>query len=100
MARPRHQHASGRGRAARRIALLLLSGLPLLVSPDGTAFAQPAPATDTPASYPYADHIAEAAQRFGIPEHWIAAVLRAESAGDIRAISSAGAMGLMQVMPD
>jgi hypothetical protein len=26
--------------------------------------------------------------------------LRAESAGDVRAISSAGAMGLMQVMPD
>src|SRR5690606_19979965 len=96
---PRHQHASGRRRAARRIALLLLSGLPLLVSPDGTAFAQPAPATDTPASYPYAAHIAEAAQRFGIPEHWIAAVLRAESAEDAHAISSAGAMGLMQVMP-
>lgn len=53
-----------------------------------------------PESNPYAAHIAEAAQRFGIPEHWIAAVLRAESAGDIRAISSAGAVGLMQVMPD
>jgi hypothetical protein len=31
---------------------------------------------------------------------WIRAVMRAESAGDVRAISSAGAMGLMQVMPD
>ena len=99
MARPRHQHASGHHLAARRIALLLLSGLPLLVSPDGTAIAQPAPASATPASHPYAAHITEAAQRFGIPEHWIAAVLRAESAGDVRAISSAGAMGLMQVMP-
>ena len=99
MARPRHQHASGRRLTARRIALLLLSGLPLLVSPDGTAIAQPAPASATPASHPYAAHITEAAQRFGIPEHWIAAVLRAESAGDVRAISSAGAMGLMQVMP-
>lgn len=27
-------------------------------------------------------------------------MLRAESAGDVRAVSSAGAMGLMQVMPD
>lgn len=97
--RPRHQHASGRRHAARRIALLLLSGLPLSVAPDATAFAQPAPAVATPASNSYAVHIAEAAQRFGIPEHWIAAVLHAESAGDIRAISSAGAMGLMQVMP-
>jgi soluble lytic murein transglycosylase-like protein len=44
-------------------------------------------------------HIAEAARRFGIPEHWIRAVMRVESAGDVRAMSSAGAMGLMQIMP-
>lgn len=50
--------------------------------------------------HPNAAFIAEASQRFGIPEHWIRAVLRVESAGDVRAISSAGAMGLMQVMPD
>ncbi|KGJ03432.1 lytic transglycosylase [Paracoccus halophilus] len=50
-------------------------------------------------AYPHAAFIAEASQRFGIPEHWIRAVLRVESAGDVRAISSAGAMGLMQVMP-
>jgi soluble lytic murein transglycosylase-like protein len=48
---------------------------------------------------PYAAHIAEASQRFGVPVAWIRAVLRAESAGDPRAISSAGAMGLMQIMP-
>lgn len=52
------------------------------------------------AAHPYAAHVAEASQRFGIPEDWIRAVLRAESAGDMRAVSSAGAMGLMQVMPD
>jgi hypothetical protein len=57
---------------------------------------QPAPVT----AHPHAAFIAEASQRFGIPEHWIRAVLRVESAGDVRAISSAGAMGLMQVMPD
>jgi Transglycosylase SLT domain len=49
--------------------------------------------------------IAEAAQRFGLPEAWIRAVIRAESGGqatvDGRPItSSAGAIGLMQVMPD
>ncbi|WP_241491953.1 lytic transglycosylase domain-containing protein [Sphingomonas endophytica] len=62
--------------------------------------AQPAPIVRQTAIDPYALHIAEAAQRFGIPERWIRAVLRAESAGDARAISPAGAMGLMQVMPD
>ena len=46
-----------------------------------------------------ATHVAEAAQRFGLPEQWIYAVMRAESAGQIGAVSSAGAMGLMQLMP-
>ncbi|WP_339692399.1 lytic transglycosylase domain-containing protein [uncultured Parasphingorhabdus sp.] len=49
-------------------------------------------------------HITEASLRFGIPEHWIKRVMRAESAGNTtlngRPIRShAGAMGLMQVMP-
>ncbi len=43
--------------------------------------------------------VREASQRFGIPEHWIYAVIRIESAGRTRAVSSAGAMGLMQLMP-
>ncbi|SJZ30901.1 Transglycosylase SLT domain-containing protein [Enhydrobacter aerosaccus] len=49
--------------------------------------------------------IAEAALRFGIPEAWIRAVMRAESDGqatvDGRPITSpAGAIGLMQVLPE
>lgn len=48
---------------------------------------------------PYADMITEAATRVQIPPSWIAAVLHAESRGDAHAVSSAGAMGLMQVMP-
>jgi soluble lytic murein transglycosylase-like protein len=44
-------------------------------------------------------HVAEAEQRFGIPESWIYAVIRVESAGRVGAVSSAGAMGLMQLMP-
>ena len=43
--------------------------------------------------------VAEAAQRFGIPERWIWAVMRVESGGRVRAVSSKGAMGLMQIMP-
>ncbi len=62
--------------------------------------AQGTPTARPVAADPHADHIAEASQRFGIPERWIRAVLRAESAGDVRAVSMAGAMGLMQVMPD
>jgi hypothetical protein len=47
----------------------------------------------------HAAEIAAASQRFGIPEAWIRAVMRAESAGDRHAVSHRGAMGLMQVMP-
>lgn len=43
--------------------------------------------------------IAEASQRYRIPERWITAVMQAESAGNDRAVSHAGAMGLMQIMP-
>lgn len=83
-----------------RIALLLLSGLTFSVTPSLPAFAQdPPPGIPAPHD-PFAPHIAEAAARFDLPEHWIVAVLNAESAGDRRAVSRAGAMGLMQIMPD
>jgi soluble lytic murein transglycosylase-like protein len=48
---------------------------------------------------PYAPFMSEAAQRFGVPASWIRAVMRAESAGDPRAVSPRGAIGLMQIMP-
>ena len=48
---------------------------------------------------PFKGYIAEASQRFGVPEAWIRAVMRVESAGEVGVTSSAGAMGLMQVMP-
>ncbi|MEE3502972.1 lytic transglycosylase domain-containing protein [Acidiphilium acidophilum] len=48
--------------------------------------------------------IAAASRRFGVPERWIKAVMRVESGGHLTLNgqpirSSAGAMGLMQVMP-
>lgn len=43
--------------------------------------------------------IAEAAQKFSLPERWIIEVIRAESAGRARVTSHKGAMGLMQIMP-
>lgn len=90
----------GGDRAAWRCAVLLLAGALSICAGPGVVVAQSAPVARSVAADPYAVHIAEASQRFGIPERWIRAVLRAESAGDRRAISSAGAMGLMQIMPD
>ncbi|MCP9320680.1 lytic transglycosylase domain-containing protein [Acetobacter persici] len=45
------------------------------------------------------DLVRQAAARNAIPATWVRAVLRAESAGDPDAVSGAGAMGLMQLMP-
>ncbi|MBI2713296.1 MAG: lytic transglycosylase domain-containing protein [Rhizobiales bacterium] len=52
------------------------------------------------AAGPFSNFVAEAAQRFGLPTLWIDAVMMGESAGDERAVSPQGAMGLMQIMPD
>jgi hypothetical protein len=43
--------------------------------------------------------VSDASLRFGIPEQWIYAVMRAESAGRVNATSPVGAQGLMQIMP-
>jgi soluble lytic murein transglycosylase-like protein len=47
----------------------------------------------------FAEFIEEASARFALPARWIRAVMQVESSGDEHAISSRGAMGLMQLMP-
>jgi hypothetical protein len=51
-------------------------------------------------SDPFADFVEQASRRFGVPVRWIRAVIDVESAGDVRARSPKGAMGLMQIMPE
>jgi soluble lytic murein transglycosylase-like protein len=75
-----------------------------LLLPDVAAVAQttspnPAPGI-TPSTDPWAAFVTEASQRFGVPTHWIRAVMQAESAGEVRAVSPKGAIGLMQIMPE
>ena len=89
----------GGERSSRRYAVLLLAVALALPAGPTVTIAQ-STSIMRPVADPHRAHITEASQRFGIPEHWIRAVLRAESAGDVRAISTAGALGLMQVMPD
>jgi hypothetical protein len=48
---------------------------------------------------PFAVFVTEASKRFAVPEYWIRSVMRVESAGEVRARSKKGAMGLMQIMP-
>lgn len=63
------------------------------------ASGQAASAMEPKRGHPHAAFVAEAAHRFGIPETWIWRVMHAESRGNPRAVSRAGAMGLMQIMP-
>jgi hypothetical protein len=67
------------------------------------------PVADAPSPPPEIERwqpfMAEASRRFGIPEAWIRVVMQAESGGQAmrhgRPITSrAGAMGLMQIMPE
>jgi len=81
-----------------RSAVLLLASVLAVVMPLPCS-AQPEPLQRPSQTDPYAAHIAEGAQRFGIPAAWIRAVMRVESANEVRAISPKGAMGLMQIMP-
>ncbi|MGX1787075.1 lytic transglycosylase domain-containing protein [Bosea sp. NPDC055332] len=86
-------------RSAIAVAICALGPLFICVS-SGIANAQSTPIGRATAADPHASHIIDASRRFGIPERWIRAVMRKESAGDVGAVSSAGAIGLMQVMPE
>jgi Transglycosylase SLT domain len=77
---------------------LALAGMALLLVSD-PALAQPTPPPAQSTQVDIAAHVADASQVFGIPEDWIYAVMRVESGGRIEAVSPAGAMGLMQLMP-
>lgn len=89
----------GQPRIVQACAAFLLSGLAVTAPIYGQALAETPAVIRDPARDPHSAAIAEASARFAISEHWIRAVMQAESAGDPRAVSRAGAMGLMQVMP-
>ena len=75
----------------RAAAIALALGLIGIGAP---AAAQPlAPGADVEVA------VAEAAAAFDLPRDWIRRVMAQESGGDPRAISRAGALGLMQLMP-
>ena len=83
---------------ACRVAVLLLAGI-LPIAPPSAVLAQENAAAQPIDDRGFGVFIAEASQRFGIPADWIRAVMHAESE-HVDDVSSAGAMGLMQIMPD
>lgn len=87
---------------SRSVLLAAIAALAALSAGAGPSGAQ-APAAPPPirpvVADPVSTAVAEASRRFGVPADWIWSVMRVESAGRTRAVSHAGAMGLMQVMP-
>lgn len=77
----------------RRAAISVLAAAALVLADQEGASARSLGADPLDAA------VAEAAARFSLPADWITAVIRAESGGDTLALSSAGAMGLMQLTP-
>lgn len=109
-----------RQRRRRRIRSLLLAGAAFVApnaakAPVATASMEPAAVTrrvteprgivttletfQLPAESAYDGLINEAAKRYGLPAALIRAVIMTESEFDPLAVSSAGAQGLMQLMP-
>ncbi|WP_256888800.1 lytic transglycosylase domain-containing protein [Acidomonas methanolica] len=93
------------GRIVRAMAFVLLLSLGACSSGPrygGSAEAYRAPG---PPDDPWGPYISEASTRFGLPDPWIRAVIQQESGGRAYlngqpTTSDAGAMGLMQLMPD
>jgi Transglycosylase SLT domain len=81
------------------IAFLLMVSVSMVSTLPSSALAKSTLMKHNVRQNDYAAYVAEASQRFRIPGAWIRAVMRVESAGNRRAVSSKGAMGLMQIMP-
>ena len=90
-------------RSLCEIALIATVVASSMLLPSDAARAEPASSASRPTATRSADRftdfIAEASRRFDVPAHWIRAVMQAESATNVRALSPKGAMGLMQIMP-
>lgn len=101
---PRTVASAIAGSRLLRFAILLpgvfLTTVPLSEATAGDEPTVPASRSTRAFSVEYFAHfINEASRRFAIPAQWIREVMRLESAGDGRAKSPKGALGLMQLMP-
>lgn len=109
---PRHRDGLSAGDAARLpVVILLLGSLAACAGqPSSTgltvvqeandyrAHAKRSYAVPGPVGDPWGPYIVEASDRFDVPRSWIRGVIRQESSGRQDALSTPGAMGLMQIM--
>lgn len=81
------------------LGVLVTLGLPLTGKAEPASRGQAALLPGAAAVSQHAGFVTEASRRFGIPEHWILNTIEIESGGKVHAVSTRGALGLMQIMP-
>ena len=97
---PQREPPPERPEPTERFASVLEEVLDDPYSDDGGSFGQIAvPASVTARLAMWEDSIQELCERYGVDPHLARAVMRMESGGNPNAISRAGAIGLMQLMP-
>ncbi|MBL1256660.1 lytic transglycosylase domain-containing protein [Methylocystis sp. Sn-Cys] len=89
------RRGSARFQASARALLCVFSALPAFAESTGGD----AIANEKSRRLAIKSALTEASNRFRLPVHWLRAVMRAESDGDAKSVSSKGAIGLMQLMP-
>jgi hypothetical protein len=85
--------------AAIQAGLFVQLGAPDVCEASASSTPETALVARPPAIDEWAPLVRAAAQRFGVPEAWVRAVIQLESAGAPDARSHVGAIGLMQMMP-
>jgi hypothetical protein len=86
-------------RTSRPLHLALIVAASIAILIPFTARSETPPARIASPLGPWSQFVTEAAERFAIPAAWIRAVMHVESGGNVKAVSSKGAVGLMQIMP-
>src|SRR5258708_19848209 len=80
-----------------RLALIVAASVVVLI--PFTARSETTPAHIAGRLDPWSQFVAEAAERFAIPAAWIRAVMHVESGGNVKAVSSKGAVAPIQTQP-
>ncbi len=98
--RPRTPNSNRRRGLTRLAALVVLVGMVALVVLIATGRTVVPAVSERIYPLHYREIIAHVAERYGLDPFLVAAVVKAESGYDPAALSPAGAVGLMQLMPD
>lgn len=96
------RHSRFTDRSSLFVWFRLLPCIFIIISIAVLFFFSKGPAPVRTSQYPldYTEAISQASQEYSVNPYWICATIKAESSWEPDAVSSVGAVGLMQVLPD